>query len=243
MSPPAPAAPGNLLLAHLPRDEYLRLLPRLRRVPLKLKQVLYEAGAAMNHAYFPTRGIVSSVLVMENGSTIEVATMGREGVVGLPVFNRAEASFTRVIVQIAGEALRMEALALEEEARPGGPFRQLLLRAQAAFLARVSQGVACNGLHTVRQRCCRWLLEMWDRLEADALPITHEFLAQMLGVRRATVSEILEPLQGDGLIRSGRGKITILDRVRLKATSCECHRSINDEYDRLFGWCQRPGVS
>jgi CRP-like cAMP-binding protein len=229
------AAPTNRLLALLPPAEFRRLQPELHLVPLNLGQILYEARAPIRYAYFLTHGLVSAVLTMQDGSAIEVATVGSEGVVGLPAFNRPEMSFTEVIVQIAGVALRMEAAALEERARRNGPFRRLLLHSQAAFLARVLQTVACNGLHTVQQRCSRWLLEALDRVEADELSVTHEALAQLLGVRRAGVSEAFKTLQAAGLVRTRWGKVTILDREGLESACCECYRAVRQEFDRLLG--------
>jgi CRP-like cAMP-binding protein len=231
-SPPGP--PESRLLARLPPAEYRRLLPHLRPVPLRFRQVLYEAQAPVNYAYFPCRGVVSAVILMEDGNSIEVATVGSEGVVGLPVFLAPVNSFNQVIVQIAGDALRVAGEELHQEARRDGPLRRLLLAYQAAFLAQVSQGVACNGLHTVQQRCCRWLLETQDRLQSDVFPLTHELLALMLGVRRATVTEVLEPLRDEGLVRSNRGHVTILDRDGLEATACECYRAVHAEYHRLI---------
>jgi hypothetical protein len=146
----------------------------------------------------------------------------------------------QVFVQAGGLALRIPRDALAEEAGPGGALRQLLLSYQWAFLAQVSQEVACNGLHTVRQRCCRWLLENQDRIQAAALRVTHEFLAQMLGVRRASVSEVVEALQADRLIRSERGRVTVLDRCGLEAASCECYRAVRDEFDRRLGRSSGP---
>jgi CRP-like cAMP-binding protein len=231
-----PAAPhGNRLLARLPPEEYQRLLPRLQLVPLALKHVLYEARSSIDYAYFPNRGVVSALTVMEDGRAIEVATIGDEGMVGLPLLVGAKATPNRVIVQVPGDALRMAEDVLREEAGRDSPLRRLLVLYHSAFLAQVSQAVACNGLHSVHQRCCRWLLMTQDRAHSDVFPMTHEFLAEMLGVRRSTVSEVLEPFQEKGLIRYSRGKFTVLDREGLKAGSCECYRRIVEEFERLFG--------
>jgi CRP-like cAMP-binding protein len=231
---PPPHVSGNRLLARLPLDEYGRLSPRLQLVNLKFKQILYEAQAPIEHAYFPIRVVLSAVIFMENGNAIEVATTGSEGMVGLPALFRAETSLTHVFVQIPGDALQMRADTLKEEATREGPFRRLLISYQSAFLAQVSQGVACNGLHTITQRCCRWLLMTHDRVQGDSFLLTHELLAMMLGVRRASISEVLRPLQEQGLIGSRRGKIAILDRDRLEACCCECYRSVEDVFTRLL---------
>ena len=231
--PPA-APPGNRLLARLPPEEYQRLVPRLQPVPLALKQVLFEARSSMDYAYFPNRGVVSALTVMADGRAIEVATIGDEGMAGLPLLVGARTTPNRVIVQVPGEALRMAEDVLREEVSRESPLRRLLVLYHTAFLAQVSQAVACNGLHSVHQRCCRWLLMTQDRAHSDVFPMTHEFLAEMLGVRRSTVSEVLEPFQKKGLIRYSRGKCTVLDREGLKSGSCECFGRINDEFESLF---------
>jgi CRP-like cAMP-binding protein len=216
-------------------QEYQRLLPRLQIVPLDLKHVLYEARSPIDYAYFPNRGVASALRVMQDGKAIEVATIGVEGMLGLPLLVGANTTADRVIVQVSGEAMRLSAEALKEEAGRDSPLRRLLLLYQSAFLSQVSQAVACNGLHSVHQRCCRWLLMTQDRAHSDVFPMTHEFLATMLGVRRSTVSEVLEPLQRFGLIRYTRGKLTVLDHDGLQDRSCECYRRINEEFGRLFG--------
>lgn len=232
--PPA-APPGNRLLARLPPEEYQRLLPRLQLVPLESKRVLYAARSPIDYAYFPNRSILSALAVMEDGRAIEVATIGDEGMVGLPLLVGAKTAANRVIVQVPGEALRMGADVLMREASRDSPLGGLLALYHSAFLSKISQNVACNGLHSVHQRCCRRLLMTQDRVHSDVFPMTHEVLAQMLGVRRSTVSEVLNPLQEKGLIRYSRGKFTVLDRKRLEAASCECYRRINEEFERLFG--------
>ena len=230
-----PAVPhGNRLLARLSPEEYQRLLPRLQLVPLELKHVLYEPRSPIDSAYFPNRGVVSALTVMEDGRAIEVATVGDEGMVGLPLLVGAKTTANRMIVQVPGEALRMAEDVLREEVGGDSPLRRLLVLYHSAFLSQVSQAVACNGLHSVHQRCCRWVLMTQDRAHSDVFPMTHELLAEMLGVRRSTVSEVLEPLKEQGLIRYSRGKFTVLDREGLKAGSCECYRRINDVFERLF---------
>jgi CRP-like cAMP-binding protein len=231
-----PAVPhGNRLLARLPPGEYQRLLPRLQLVPLPMKHVLYEARSPFDYAYFPNWGVVSALTVMDDGRAIEVATIGDEGMVGLPLLVGDKTTANRMIVQVPGEALRMAEDVLRDEVSRDSPLRRLLVLYHAAYLAQVSQAVACNGLHSVHQRCCRWLLMTQDRAHSNVFPMTHEFLAEMLGVRRSTVSEVLEPFKEEGLIRYSRGKCTVLDSEGLKAGSCECYRRINEEFERLFG--------
>jgi CRP-like cAMP-binding protein len=231
---PTAPPPGNGLLARLPKKEFQRLLPRLQAVSLHLKHVLYQPRSAIDYAYFPIGGIVCQVAVMENGRSIELATIGNEGMVGLPVCFGVGESTARVVVQVGGLALRIQAGALREETRRDSLLRRLLLLYNVAFFKQVSQSVACNGLHTVRQRCCRWLLKSHDRTQSDELPLTHEFLAQMLGVQRSSLSEVLRPLQEEGLLRYGRGRMVILDRGGLEAAACECYRAVKEEFDRLL---------
>jgi CRP-like cAMP-binding protein len=144
------------------------------------------------------------------------------------------------IVQVAGDALRVDSAVLARACEPDGPIRQILFRYYAYFMFQVSQSAACNGLHPVHQRCCRWLLITQDRVGSDELPLTHEFLGTMLGVRRVSVTLVIRPLQEKGLIRTGRGRITILDRNGLEGEACECYRLVRDEYDRLLG--RAPGA-
>ena len=229
------ASPGNQLLARLPEDEYHRLSSELRPIALELKHVMSEPRASIDFAYFPIEGVVSLLTVMQDGAGIELATIGNEGMVGLPLLLGISESLSRAVVQVPSVGLRMPADRLKAETSQDTPLRRLLLLYNGAFLFQLSQGVACNGLHSVQHRCCRWLLMTHDRVGADEFPITHEFLSQMLGVRRASITEVLRPLQKDGLIRYRRGKMMVLDREGLEANSCECYRIVVNEYDRLLG--------
>jgi CRP-like cAMP-binding protein len=179
--------------------------------------------------------MVSVVSIMENGQSIEVSTIGNEGMAGLPVVLGVDTIPFRHIVQVAGRARRLSAATLDAELKQGRVLRDLLFRYHAAFVTQVMQGMACNGLHPIGQRCCRWLLTTQDRLGSPELAITHDFLAQMLGVRRATVSDVLRPLQERGLIRASRGRIAIVDAQRLSDASRECYHLIRSEYQRLLG--------
>ncbi len=225
----------NQLLAHLPPAEHQRLVARMSPVALEFKQILYRTGATIEGVYFPNSGTASALTIMEDGSAIEVATVGNEGMVGLGVLLADKTSPNEVIVQIAGDALWMDADVLEQEAGHDSPLRRLLLLYQTAFLTQVSYSVACNGLHALQQRCCRWLLMTHDRMDGDEVPLTHEFLGIMLGVRRASVTDVLRPLHEQGLLSNSRGTITILDRTGLEALSCECYRKVRGEFDRLLG--------
>lgn len=227
--------PGNSILAFLPPDEAERIRPKLQAIELPQGHVLYDARMPIDYVYFMDEGMISVVGVMRNGDSIEVGTIGIEGMVGLSVTLGIEAIPYRHVVQVGGQARRMSARTLVGELSSNGTLRTLLNRYHAAFNIQAMQGMACNGLHSVIQRCCRWLLTTQDRLGSQELNITHEFLAQMLGVRRASVTEVLRPLQAEGLIRASRGKVVILDPPRLAEQSCECYKIIHGEYQRLLG--------
>jgi CRP-like cAMP-binding protein len=231
--PPFP--PVNGLLARLPIGDYQRLLPHFEAVPLVVKDVLYKARAPIDYVYFPNSGIVSAMTIMEDGSAIEVATIGKEGVVGLTAFMGGDSSPHEVMVQVQGDGLRLPADVFARETIRDGAFRQTLVLYNTAFTVQVAYAVACNGLHTLEKRCCRWLLMTQDRVGGDTLPLTHEFLAIMLGARRASVTELLQPLEARGLIRKKRGSVVVLDRAGLEAAACECYRYVNAEFERLLG--------
>jgi len=188
----------------------------------------------IEYVYFPNNGIVSLVNVTEDGGTVEAATVGNEGMVGIPVLLGADKMIIQAIVHIVGDALRMKADVFKREVTPGTQLHNLLLRYTLALMNLISQSVACNSLHPVEQRCCRWLLLCQERVKSEQFLLTQEFLAQMLGVRRATVSGVAATLQQAGLIRYSRGKITICDRPSLEASSCECYRIVKEEFERLL---------
>jgi CRP-like cAMP-binding protein len=227
--------PGeNRLLVALPRDEYDRLLPHLDKVSLALRDILYEANGSIAHVYFPLIGVVSLV-IMESGFTLEVGIIGNEGMVGTPVFLGSDHSPTKAIVQIPGEALRMDAKVFQKEMRRGGPLHGLVQRYTQGMINQISQSIVCNHRHSVKKRMCRWLMMSHNRAGADEFPLTHEFLAQMLGVCRPTVTAVAGTLQKTGLINYHRGRITILDRKGLEAACCECYEVVAKELDRLLG--------
>jgi CRP-like cAMP-binding protein len=234
MRPPSAAPPRNRLLARLPEAEYRRLLPHLEAVELKPDLVLYEAQGPIEYAYFPAGAVLSALVVMQDGNLIEVATVGHEGLVGHDGFG-GKTSPHKVVVQIGDGGHRIASRALQGEATRDGPLKDLLTAYHVAFMGQVSQSVACNGLHRLEQRCCRWLLMSRDRVGSDDIRLTHEYLSFMLGARRASVTEALRPLQEAGLVSSQRGLIGILDGAGLEARSCECYFVVRDEYDRLLG--------
>ncbi|MBD1902612.1 Crp/Fnr family transcriptional regulator [Trichocoleus sp. DQ-A3] len=225
----------NRLLAALPDEEYERLVPHLEPVSLPLNQVLYELGVPIEYVYFPQQGIVSLLSVLEDGSTVEAGMVGNDGMVGLPIILGGNKTSNRALVQVAGNGMRMKAEQLRSEFKRGGALQSLLLRYTQALLTQVSQGVACNRLHTIEERLARWLLTVQDRVESDQFPLTQEFIAQMLGTRRSGVTVAAGTLSKAGTIRYSRGKITILNQGDLEAISCECYGIIKAEFGRLLG--------
>lgn len=235
-TPPAPATlrNGNYILAGLSAAEYQRLRPDLVTVKLEQKQVLWEPNRAIENIYFPLDAVASILAVTEEG-LVEVGTIGNEGVVGLPVFLGGESSPGKAVIQVAGEAERIGTPVFLREVRQDGRLRQLLHRYTQGFMTQVSQSTACNRAHTAEQRLARWLLILRDRVGKNEFPITHEFLGQMLGVRRATVTETAAELQRAGLISYRRGLIKIRDGDGLEEAACECYRIVRDEFKRLLG--------
>jgi CRP-like cAMP-binding protein len=227
--------PRNKLLAALPSEEYRRIEPQLTLVPLRHRQVLHRAGQPIHAVYFPADGLCSIVMTMEDGRAAEVATVGNEGIVGLSAFLGQEAAPGDTIVQIPGAfAYMMPAEIFAQEMERCGPLHDLVNRYSQALVAYLMHSAACNGLHAADQRCARWLLQSHDRIGRDWFELTQEFLAVMLGVRRATVSVIAQQLQRAGLIVFRRRGVRILDRQGLEAITCECYGAIKSQFDRLF---------
>jgi CRP-like cAMP-binding protein len=226
--------PQNHLLAALPASDYGRIAARLELVPLKLADVLYEPDVPLRYVYFPTTAIVSLLYVMEDGASAEIAIVGNEGILGIALFMGGETTPSRAVVQSAGHAYRMKAQYLKAEFERFGPFLHLLLRYTQALITQMAQTAVCNRHHSVDQQLCRWLLLSLDRLATSELSMTQELIANMLGVRREGVTEAAGKLQLAGLIHYRRGKITVLDRPRLEARSCECYQVVKTEFDRLL---------
>jgi CRP-like cAMP-binding protein len=224
---------ANRLLASLPASEQVRLEPALKRVQLRPRQILHEPLAPIRHAYFIEQGLVAVVNPTSDGSTIEVAAIGNEGMTGHSIMLDVDSMPQRYVVQLAGSALQMPTAALRAEMNDHTALRRVLHRYHAAFVNQVMQGATCHGLHSIQQRCCRWLLQCLDRTSLSEVIVTHELLAQMLGVRRASISEVLKPLQASGLIRNRRGIVAVLDREGLEQSACECHRTIDTEFQRV----------
>jgi CRP-like cAMP-binding protein len=224
----------NHLLAALPDADYERLLPHLEFVPMPLGSAVYEAGGAQGHVFFPTSGIVSFFNVMQDGSSSAIARVGNEGLVGVALFMGGESTPSRAVVQSAGYAYRVGAKVLKTEFGQGGALQHLLLRYAQALLSQMARTAVCNRHHPVEQQLCRWLLFSLDRLPSNQLAMTQELIANMLGVRRESVTEAAVHLQAAGLIRYGRGKITVLDRLKMEARVCECYAVLKHEYVRLL---------
>lgn len=226
---------GNHLLAALPTESYERLRPNLEPMTFGLGEVVYESGGPMRYVYFPTTSHISLLYTMIDGSTAEMGLVGNEGVVGIALFMGGETTPNRAMVQGSGAAFRMKAKAMLDEFKRGGEFQHLLLRYTQALITQISQTAVCNRLHSVEQRLCRWLLMTHDRTESDQLDMTHEFISNMLGVRREGVTVAAHRLQEAGMISYMRGHIKILDRDQLLAHVCECYQVVKAEHQRLLG--------
>ncbi|MBD2213682.1 Crp/Fnr family transcriptional regulator [Nostoc linckia FACHB-104] len=227
--------PENQLLGALPSDIYERLASHFKLVSLPTQEVICEVAEPIQYAYFPHQAVISLLATMDDGSTVEVALVSQEGMVGLPIILGDNISSMRAIVQVPGEAMRINADILKAEFFQGGPLQNLLLRYVQAVLIELAQGAACNRLHSLDKRLARWLLKISDRMQSQEFPLTQEFLSQMLGVRRAGVSVAASILSQSGIISYNRGHICILDRKGLEAASCECYQVVKDEFTRLFG--------
>jgi CRP-like cAMP-binding protein len=225
----------NRLLSRLPTQHIEGLLANSQIVPLRAMEVLYEARARVRYAYFPIRGIISALAVMRDGGAIEVTTVGDEGMIYLPSLLDSDTAMHRIIVQGDGEAIQVEVDWLRAELKRNEQLRSLINRYHLAYMLDLSQTIACNGLHTLEKRCCRWLLLSQSRMKSAELPFTHEFLSMMLGVRRPSVTDVLQSLQERGFISAQRGKIVVLDRDGLERTACECYRVVREEFERILG--------
>jgi CRP-like cAMP-binding protein len=223
---------GNQLLDALPAMELARVMSRVEPLPLPLGMVIYEPNARIEHVYFPTDGVVSMVSIVERG-TVEVGTVGREGMVGLPILLHAESMPTRAFVQVEGAGLRIPSAELRAAMRESPALERLLYRYAQALFDQVAQSAACNRLHTIEERCARWVLMTHDRVATDVLLLKQQFLAEMLGVHRPAVTLAAGALQRAGLIKYTRGKITVLDREGLESASCPCYEIAQRAQERL----------
>ena len=223
----------NGLLASLPWDDYQRVSSELTWHPLKARQVLHKHGEPIADVYFPGRSVCSITNVMADGRVVEVASVGREGLIGIEAVFGATVASGEAFVQIPAEpaaVMRLDAFRREMERR--GAFHDCVTRYSQAFVSLLMQSVACNALHSAEQRCCRWLLMTHDRIEQEEFPLTHEFLASLLGVRRPTVTLVMAELARTGIVSHVRGHVRIVDRKGLEAASCECYRRVRTVFDR-----------
>jgi CRP-like cAMP-binding protein len=225
---------ANRLLAVLEPEDFAVLEPHLESVTLSRGQVLYEPGDPIPHVYFPHDAMISLVNVMEDGDTVEMAVFGRESVLGLLSTPATREAFGQYIAQAPGTASRILYNHVDEARNTRPKLQQLLTNYGEALFTQTFQTLACNAVHPVEARCCRWILSMHDRSDQDTLPLTHEFLSEMLGVQRSTVSVVTRTLQTAGLIRQSRGGITITDRAGLEEVTCECYGRIRRVYQRLL---------
>ena len=225
----------NHLLAALPAEEFARIKLDLEPVSLPLGKVIYESGEQLEYIYFPTTAIISLLYIMENGSTAEIGMAGNDGLVGVALYMGGSTTPSRAVVQSAGNAFRLRSKVLQSAFVLGGVFQNILLRYTQSLMTQISQTAVCNRLHSVEQQLCRWLLINHDLLQTNKLIMTHDLIANMLGVRREGVSKAAGHLQQKGLIKYVRGTITMLDRKGLEIAACECYKVVKDEYDRLLG--------
>ncbi|MBC7933365.1 MAG: Crp/Fnr family transcriptional regulator [Rubrivivax sp.] len=225
----------NRILAALPPAELERLLPHLEPVNLILGKILVHPGEPIRHVYFPVDSLISLVTLMKNGKAVEASVVGREGMMGVPILLNTDATPIQMIVQLPGRAFMARAATIKEASGNGGVLRDILLRYAHALFVGVAQTAACNRLHRVEERLCRWLLICRDCVGRDELQLTQEFMGVMLGVRRSGVTVAAGNLRAAGLIEYTRGQIRILDHERLEQASCECYETVKAEFDVLFG--------
>jgi CRP-like cAMP-binding protein len=223
----------NHLLAALPDEELGRIAPHLQLVPLQLGRMLYQPGERLQHAYFPTTAIVSLHYVMDTGASAEAAGVGNEGVVGISLFMGGSTTPSSAVVQITGEAYRLEASLLSQEFKRAGVMQRVLLRYTQALITQMSQTAVCNRHHSIEQQLCRWLLSTLDRVPAREFVVTQEQIAGTLGVRRESVTEAAGKLQNAGVIRYRRGHIAVFERSGLESRACECYSVVAKETGRL----------
>jgi CRP-like cAMP-binding protein len=224
----------NRILNALTYEEYEHLVPNLEFVHLAQGVILYNEGDVVKQGYFITSGMISLLCSTQDGSTTEVGMVGNEGMVGLPAILRVNITPYQMIVQIAADALKIKADILRREFNRGSQLQDLLLRYTHTLLTQISHSAACNRFHTMEARLCRWLLVSRDRVNSDTLYLTQEFLSQMIGAPRTSVTMIARSLQASGLISYKRGKIQILDSEGLGTASCECYTVVKDKTDQVM---------
>ena len=232
--PSTDARPKNKLLACLPRADFQRLRPHLRTIPVKVKHTFHPANEPVREIFFPNGGVASMTTVMQDGSMVEIATVGDEGFVGISALFGDGIVSGEAMMQVPdtnAEVMSVEAFRRELERR--GPFFECVQRYSQGLLTLMMQSTACMALHPVQERCCRWLLMTHDRVRRDEFQLSHEFLAMMLGSTRPTVTVVAGTLQKAGLIKYIHGRMTIVDRPSLESASCECYGTVKKHFERL----------
>ena len=224
----------NQLLGAMEPASRKWISPHLEPIELKLGAVVCEAGGLLKHAYFPQGSVLSLLTVLENGSAIETANIGREGAFGLFAAMYSRVSFNRCIVQLVGPMVRCPIEVVQSEFKASEHLRDLFVSFSETLLSQVQQTVACNAMHTTEERMCRWLLMMHDRAEGETLTYTHEFLANILGTNRKSVTLAAQSMQNAGLISYRRGTMQVLDRAGLEKASCECYAIVRKRFDAFL---------
>ena len=235
-----PITSRNSLLSNLARDDYERLLPHLHSVHFPLGKLVGDGSGHRGFAYFPTTCVVSLICTMETGASVQVALTGYDGVVGTSTFLGGNTACNCAVIGLAGEALRIDVRVLTDQFKRGGSLQRVLLRYTEALITQISSTAACNRVHVLEKRLCRWLLLIRDRAISDDLVMTQEFIASMLGGRRETVTVAAGHLQDAGLIRYGRGRLRIVDRKGLEDRVCECYRGVSKEFNESNASCLPP---
>jgi CRP-like cAMP-binding protein len=229
----SPETAENRLWAALSKPSREALISKMERVPLSVGDILYHPGDAIAFVYFPVTCVISMMTEMKNGTTIEIATIGNEGMLGIAAYLGIDVAVSKAIVQVDGEVLRMKAEELKREVKREDRLDILLRRYTHALLTQIARSGGCNSLHSVEERYARWLLMMHDRTNVDVFAFTQEFLSEMLGVSRPRVNIVAGTLEKAGLVKHARKRITVLNWEKLEASSCDCYRVIKEEFDRL----------
>jgi CRP-like cAMP-binding protein len=226
--------PQNKLIGTLPKADYERILPYLELIHMPAGKILCDSGEKLQFSYFPVDCIVSYLYITENGSTLEIAAIGNDGAVGIPLFTGGKSMLNQAVVQCEGYAYRIQRHRFMEEFNRYGTLFHVLLRYMQVYITQTAQTAVCNRFHSVEQRFCRWLLLSLDQFSSNELIMTQELIANILGVRREGITEAAGKLQKAGLIQYSRGHITVIDRLGLEARVCECYQVVKQESDRLL---------
>jgi CRP-like cAMP-binding protein len=225
--------PVNRLLHSLREDAYQRVAPHLKSVELQARQILYKPNQAIHQVYFPETAVICLMTVMRDGDTLETATVGFEGASWISASIGAPSMPCETIVVIGGEALTLSIADLEREMKENEHFRDILTQYSHALLIHSMRMTGCTGLHTLSQRCARWILTTLDRVQEDRFSVTHEFMAMLLGSSRPSVSIVIEEFERQGILKTARGRVLLGDRTRLLTASCDCYQVIKENYEQV----------